>query len=395
MPSLPVTAGYPGLLLSSTVVLGLMLYMSLRLYAGNRRAAYRTLIVSLGFIFVYQVLQLALALNWLPSSGGIHFAGKWLQASAFVVMNFAVFELYYRRRPRTKLWFYGLLAAAALIAAGELLGARSGDAGWAERLRDAPALDVYLLVLPLLFSLMFGPHIGQPRKYACMLAASFGSQLSAVLHAYWFRDSGAVAATGAVLQVVCYVLLFMILFERVVELLMTAYRSSITDGLTNLYNRRYFTSQLERALRSGKPVGVLFCDIDNFKRLNDTHGHHKADGVLKQAAAILVEETEGHGLAGRYGGEELVAFVAGPALTAEQAAETVRARIEKESLVTVSVGLCVAVPGDGTSAEELLNKADQAMYHSKTTGKNRVTDYAAISGASISGPNRAAAGLKR
>jgi diguanylate cyclase (GGDEF)-like protein len=99
--------------------------------------------------------------------------------------------------------------------------------------------------------------------------------------------------------------------------------------------------------------------------------------VLKQVSAILLEETEGVGLAGRYGGEELVALVVGPGLTALQAAESIRMRTEKESIVTISVGFCLASRSD--TAETLMKHADQAMYHSKSTGKNRVTDYATIS----------------
>ncbi|TJY41367.1 GGDEF domain-containing protein [Cohnella pontilimi] len=381
MPSFAVSGYNAGLLFSSSisvVVLGLMLFMSVRLYAGNRKRAYRNLLISLAFIFIHHFLQLTLSIGLLPGASVLAFIGKLLQVSAFIVMNFAVFELYYRRRPRTRLWFFGLLLAAFLIAAGGALpGASAADAGLAERMRHTPVLDGYMLVLPLLFALMFGPHIGQRRKYMAGLLAAFLSQLFVFANKYgtsgWNFEIAA-----ELMQVVYYVLIFMLLFERVVELLTSAYRSSITDGLTNLYNRRYFVGQLERALRSGKPVGVIFCDIDNFKRLNDTHGHHRADGVLKQVAGIIQEETQGSGLAGRYGGEELVAFVAGPALAGMQTAESIRARTEKETLVTLSIGLCVAMPGIGLGAEALLKRADQAMYQSKTTGKNRVTDYAEL-----------------
>ncbi|MBW5445117.1 diguanylate cyclase [Cohnella sp. CFH 77786] len=382
MPSIDVSAHIPGLLFSSTVsvvVLGLMLFMAFRLYAGNRRRAYRTLLVSLGFIFTHHSLQLAYSAGWLPEIPGLGFAGKLLRVFAFIVLNFAVFELYFKRRPRTRVWFYGLLALGVFIAACDLFPGPAGNASaWADRLARTPALDGYQLLLPPLFALMFGPHIGQRRKYALGLGCAFAAQVCAILGQYGPSSRAGFAALAEVLHVVYYILLFMLLFERVVELLMSAYRSSITDGLTNLYNRRYFLSQLERALRSGKPVGAIFCDIDNFKRLNDTHGHHRADGVLKQVASILAEEAEGIGVAGRYGGEELVAFVAGPALKVLQAAEAIRARTEKESIVTLSVGVCVAEPGSGIAAEALLKQADQAMYHSKKTGKNKVTDYAGM-----------------
>jgi diguanylate cyclase (GGDEF)-like protein len=368
----------PGLLLSSSVtvvVLGLMLFMAYRLQASNRKKAYRNLLVAIGFMLAHHVVQLALSAVRLPAGAAWAFAGKLLQTLAFIVANFAVFELYYRRRPRTRMWFIGLLILGVCVAAADLAPGWGGGSAWAERLDATPLMDVYLLLLSPLFMLMFGPHIGQRRKYMFGLASAFFAQLCVLTDQYWSPGTGGFDLLAAIFLIVYYILLFMLLFERVVELLMTAYRSSITDGLTNLYNRRYFTGQLDRALRSDKPVGVIFCDIDNFKRLNDTHGHHRADGVLKQIAAILTEETQGIGLAGRYGGEELVAFVAGPALTASQTAEAIRARAEKESLVTLSIGVCVAPPASGLTAETLLRRADQAMYHSKTSGKNRVTEY--------------------
>lgn len=377
MPDSTLTPDHFGLLLSSSiavVIVALMFFMSYRLLHSNRRRAYRSLVVSLLFILIHHLLQLTLAVGITPSGSFLTFGGKLLQVYAFIVINFAIFELYHRRRPRTRLWFFGLLATGLLIAALESLpGASSPDQSWASSLQTTPVLDGYLLLLGPLFVLMFAPHIGQPRKYLASLMVAAVMQISVIASTYWAPDSNLFTSLAVLSPMFYYLLLFMLLFERVVELLQSVYRSSITDGLTNLYNRRYFTARLEQALHSGRPLGVIFCDIDNFKRLNDTHGHHKADGVLKQISSILLEETEGVGLAGRYGGEELVAFVTGPSLAALNAAETIRTRTEKESIVTISVGFCVAEPG--VSAEALLKKADQAMYHSKTNGKNRVTDY--------------------
>jgi diguanylate cyclase (GGDEF)-like protein len=370
-----------GLLFSSAmavVIVALMLFMSYRLYGHNRRRAYQSLLISLVFILIQHLLHLAISLGLTPSSPYLAFAGKLLQVYAFIVINFAIFELYHRRRPRTRLWFYGLLGTGLLIAIGDILpGSSLTHLDWTSNMQSTPALDGFLLLLSPLFILMFAPHIGQPRKYVASLVISFALQLSVIAGTYWAPQYALFETMTGLLPVVYYILLFALLFERVVEILQSVYRSSITDGLTNLYNRRYFMGRLDQALRSGRPLGVIFCDIDNFKRLNDTHGHHKADGVLKQVSAILLEETEGVGLAGRYGGEELVALVVGPGLTALQAAESIRMRTEKESIVTISVGFCLASRSD--TAETLMKHADQAMYHSKSTGKNRVTDYATIS----------------
>jgi len=382
MNLLTLTPNNLGLLFSSAitlVIVALMLFMSYRLYGRHRKRAYRSLLTSLAFILIHHLLQLTMALELTPATPSLVFIGMLLQVYAFIVINFAIFELYHRRRPRTRLWFYGLMATGLLIAVGDLLpGIMDADQTWTDRMQFTPALDGFLLLLGPLFVLMFASHIGQPRKYMASLMIAFTMQLSVISSTYWAPDVQAFRTISILLPIIYYVLLFAILFERVVEILQSVYRSSITDGLTNLYNRRYFMGRLDQALHAGRPLGVIFCDIDNFKKLNDTHGHHKADGVLKQVSAIMMEETDGFGLAGRYGGEELVAFVIGPASAAAQVAEAIRSRTEKEAIVTISVGFSTSAADE--TAESLMKQADQAMYHSKTSGKNRVTDFAKLTG---------------
>ncbi|MFC5405731.1 sensor domain-containing diguanylate cyclase [Cohnella soli] len=372
------TANNFGLLFSSAmtlVVVALMLFMSYRLYARNRRQTYRTLLTSLAFVLAYHILQLAITIKMTPDTTAIVFVGKLLHVYAFIVINFAIFELYHRRRPRTRAWFFGLLVTGLLVAALDAFAGSTGAKGaWTDRLQSTPALDGYLLFLGPLFVLMFVPHVGQPRKYMASLMIAFTTQLAVISGTYWAPEAHAFKTISGLLPVCYYILLFALLFERVVEILQSVYRSSITDGLTSLYNRRYFMGRLDQAIQSGSALGVIFCDIDNFKKLNDTHGHHKADGVLKMTASILMEETDSIGLAGRYGGEELVAFVVGTPETVQQTAESIRARTEQETIVTVSVGYSIAMPGE--PGETLMKQADQAMYYSKTNGKNRVTDYA-------------------
>jgi len=366
----------------NVVLLALMLFMAYRLHAHNRRATYRKLIFSLGAGFVSELFRLACGLRLLPRVPLLAFLQDALIASSFILLNFAIFELYHRRRPRTQAWYYGLLGVCAAIFASVVFSVPTADE-WrenGERL-SSPVLEGFTLALPPLFALMFAPHVGQPKRYGLALGVAFASQLDKIVARY--VDPGAIVyeRIGSLLPVAFYILLFMIIFERVVELLQSAYRSSITDGLTSLYNRRFFMRQLEHAIRSGLPVAAIFCDIDNFKKLNDTEGHQEADFVLKQVANILMEETEGIGLAGRYGGEELVAFVTGEHADSGAVAERIRERIEKETTVTASIGHCRSAAG--YTADRLMKQADQAMYHSKKSGKNRVTDYARLSSGSF------------
>jgi diguanylate cyclase (GGDEF)-like protein len=176
------------------------------------------------------------------------------------------------------------------------------------------------------------------------------------------------------LPILYYFVLFMILFDRVVEIMQAMYSSSITDGLTRLYNRKYFDRRVAQYVQRGYPVAVLFSDIDNFKKLNDTKGHHMGDEVLKQVAEILRQESEDCGIAGRYGGEEMVVLITDPSVKMDEFAERVRARIESETIVTASLGY--SKNKAGTSAEQLIQQADEAMYRAKTTGKNKVVKYA-------------------
>ncbi|OAO89116.1 hypothetical protein AXX17_ATUG04350 [Arabidopsis thaliana] len=371
-----------------------MFFMAYRLVKLGRRKAYRNLLVSVGFISLYHLFRLAVSLEIIPQNPSLQFASRTVHALAFILLNFAFFELYYKRRPRTRAWFFGLLAVGLTIAACDAFAGNVAGTFESEgRGPLAPVLDGFVVLLGPLFALMFAPHIRQSRRYVLSLALATCAQITGMAVNYYGADSTFYAACSVVLPIGSYILLFMLLFERVVELLQSAYRSSITDGLTNLYNRRFFMTQLDHALKSGHAVGAIFCDIDNFKKLNDTQGHQQADVVLKQVAAILMEETEGVGLAGRYGGEELVAFISHPTTSSQAVAELIRARIAKETIVTVSVGHCQS--RQGIFSDQLMKFADQAMYHSKRSGKNRLTDYATIADGTELLDNDVPAGLVR
>jgi diguanylate cyclase (GGDEF)-like protein/excisionase family DNA binding protein len=159
---------------------------------------------------------------------------------------------------------------------------------------------------------------------------------------------------------------------------------SITDGLTGLYNHRYLherlEEELERAARSDRPLSLLFCDCDDFKGYNDTHGHRAGDAALSRVARTIEANSRRTDLAARYGGEEFVlALVDTDASGAAVVAETIRAEIEAISVglrrpLTVSIGIA-AYPDDAAARDELLDKADWAMYAAKRAGRNRVLAF--------------------
>lgn len=297
-----------------------------------------------------------------------------LEASAFVLINAAVFQLY-RKLKRVQTWTLMLLGALLIL---PVIAWTAGLLpAWISTAKLV-GFTLFYRVLVLILSLVFiTPRIGQPKKY---VAGLFMYLLW--LGYLWLRNDIPEEAgrSNAVLYMsflplLYYTTLFIILFERIVELLQRIYRSSITDGLTGLYNRKYFSGRLRRYMDQGIRVSVIFCDIDNFKKLNDTQGHARADEVLKQVAQIMEDELDEIGLTGRYGGEELVAMVVDRRAKVGHVAERIRERVAEESIVTISVGYSTVKKE--MNPDELVKQADQAMYISKTTGKNKVTAYKA------------------
>lgn len=158
---------------------------------------------------------------------------------------------------------------------------------------------------------------------------------------------------------------------------------AIKDSLTGLFVRRYFFERLKeehrRALLNQKNLSFLMCDLDHFKECNDHFGHQGGDLMLIQFAEILRQCLKGSLLA-RYGGEEFAILL--PEMTKAEAtkiAETIRKTVEKSSFnirreavnMTVSIGVS-NLPDDTLDVENLVQKADQALYQAKREGRNRV-----------------------
>ncbi len=168
------------------------------------------------------------------------------------------------------------------------------------------------------------------------------------------------------------------LYEMVVH-------KSHTDSLTNLWNHGFFqhtlTMEIEKAKKNNNSLGLIIIDIDNFKKLNDEYGHQNGDIVLMELAQILKESARKNDYVCRYGGEEFSMIL--PQTDKEHAfmlAERIREKIAQHTFpkfslfanlnVTVSVGLA-SFPEDTTIKEDLIAKADKAMYIAKFGGKNR------------------------
>ncbi|MBM7563673.1 GGDEF domain-containing protein [Paenibacillus sacheonensis] len=375
-------AGLSGHIFASACVmtiLVLMLFMAVKLYQSYRRnQTYLMLILVLLVVLIQNAAVLGIACSGRTTAPYWELASVFLDLLTFIIINFVFMKLYTGRSAKLKgfpflLMFAGLaLVTAAQVAFTPDIALASPDADAVNFL----AVDFYGLILNFVILLNLR-GIDQRFTYSASLIVYFTRQLSVMADHYVFHGKvPMLVILSHLLPVVYYALLFLLLFEWVLERLLMTFQSSITDGLTSLYNRRHFTKKADQLLRESKRIAIIFCDIDNFKKLNDTQGHHKADGVLKQVADILREETAGIGTAGRYGGEELLGLIAAPGIKPEIVAEAIRSRVEKETIVTISVGVSAA--RDGASVAEIVRQADEAMYQSKTTGKNKVTLHASM-----------------
>ncbi|MFW2373321.1 MAG: diguanylate cyclase [Gammaproteobacteria bacterium] len=167
------------------------------------------------------------------------------------------------------------------------------------------------------------------------------------------------------------------------------------DALTQAYNRRYFDlrfkDEIERCLRNKEDLGCMFLDVDFFKKVNDTYGHHIGDLVLIRMVSIIKEQVRACDVVARYGGEEFVVVLPSADIdTARDIAERLRINVHKENHVfyehklniSISIGLTTLKSLEitqGMGSEELgkllLDHADQALYSAKENGRNQVVIY--------------------
>jgi two-component system cell cycle response regulator len=173
--------------------------------------------------------------------------------------------------------------------------------------------------------------------------------------------------------------------DRLRERIQTSMSMAFTDSLTGLYNRRYLMTHLDRKLmgiaETGKAVTALMFDVDHFKAVNDTHGHGVGDEVLVKLAQVASDNLRSVDLVARLGGEEFVVVMPETtAATAQQVAERLCAQVAEASIplpdgtplsVTVSIGVATSQSSE-EMADELLGRADAALYTAKNAGRNCV-----------------------
>jgi diguanylate cyclase (GGDEF)-like protein len=174
---------------------------------------------------------------------------------------------------------------------------------------------------------------------------------------------------------------------------------AVTDSLTGLYVRRYFMVKLQeeihRAERYNKVISVIMADLDGFKNINDTFGHDAGDRALEAISYLLKKNIRDVDAIARYGGEEFVILVpdadkdAAFGLAERLREEVAKVKLDNMSPITVSLGIAT-FPTDGTDVEDLIRKADAAMYAAKRAGRNKsiIYDEHLHRSASLEGNNR-------
>jgi diguanylate cyclase (GGDEF)-like protein len=177
--------------------------------------------------------------------------------------------------------------------------------------------------------------------------------------------------------------------ELLKEVLQQTRELSVTDGLTGLYNQMHFFELLDRetknSQRHGMSYTLIIFDVDHFKNFNDNNGHLRGSETLKSIAAVMKRKFRSTDLLAKYGGDEFVIILpqtdkVGAYLAAERLREAVErqpfpgAETQPQKKLTISIGLA-SYPEHGLSDDEILNRADKALYFAKESGRNRTIIY--------------------
>ena len=343
--------------------------------------------VSLAFVFIL--------------SGLILFGWETAVLIAFVS---AVAAQLVERRPLSRLAFNGAVYALSAFAAAMpafLYGSDGAPDTGVAMVYAVWGGAAFVAVNVAFVSLAISFHHGVPltpllREDARLIGPAFGIQacLAALAACLWTIDARLLVLMAGPLFTV-------VLYQRSSLASRIAKRDAHTDSLTLVGNNRAYelrlASALEEARDSASPLSLCLVDVDNFKQINDLHGHPLGDEVLVQVAGLL--EAPGEGRAFRLGGDEFAVLVDGGRETARRAIEALYLNISNAEFphgatATVSVGIAT-YPDDAESAEELERKADGALYWAKHSGKNRLCLFDPVLVPSYSGDDAGAAGRGR
>ncbi|MGD0166851.1 MAG: diguanylate cyclase [Gaiellaceae bacterium] len=376
----------------------LLLLAALRTLAGGLPVAWSLAVLDTAMV------SLALCAPWLvllvfPRLGdnGNNYLLPELVAPVLAAVVFVTITLAVHAASLVPAWVYLLMAAVTVGLVGDLLAARhligTGSTtaaldGWEGR--------ALLLFLVAIFAGEAARAIRRRRlsQGALRIAVVMIAFVMTLTSAAFFFRRGDQLAGFLVASVVSILLLFRLLVhafdryrhsEHLEQALREQEQLAVMDSLTGLYNRRFLDAELQleldRGLRSQEPVGVLLCDLDHFKEVNDNHGHLIGDSVLREVARRLLRAVRNGDLVARYGGEEFVVLLpGGDKEQIREIGERCRRAFDEapfylpdghKTNVTISIG-GACWPDDANSSRGLFEAADAALYLAKEGGRNRI-----------------------
>jgi diguanylate cyclase (GGDEF)-like protein len=222
-------------------------------------------------------------------------------------------------------------------------------------------------------------HVG---SYSCF-SINIGGSIGSILYLYSRQPGFFAEAIKETIESFIALLAPVINNMRLLELNRNL---ALVDPLTGLYNRRYLEAFMDKQLaiaeRNKQPLSIIMLDVDNFKDFNDTYGHESGDSVLRGISSIIMKNIRSSDIGVRYGGEEFIIVLSNTdSMTAFEIAERIRTVIEtnyigiasgKKKNITASFGIATYDTGNAGSLDELIARADAAMYEAKREGKNRI-----------------------
>ncbi|GEM_PF-631613 len=257
---------------------------------------------------------------------------------------------------------------------------------------DSPVLVLFI------FYIMVAPFLVPPRKaYRCTILAII------FVLVIFFSHEGEIISMKRLTMLIAFniILLFTHLISAYLSknlaekeqelraLLQKTKELSVTDGLTNLYNQTHFflllKLQLEKSRRYSTPFSLIMFDVDYFKNYNDNHGHIKGSAALRQIGELMRKVSRSADMLAKYGGDEFAVILPNSdKVGAFLAADRLREIVEEEPIIgresqpsgklTLSLGIS-SYPEHGQTVEEILDRADQALFFAKKTGRNKTIIY--------------------
>ena len=373
-------------------VLAAMLLYNAFLFFALRDGSILRYIGFVAFAFLWTFFVQGHAKALFGPRPGLDQAALWFCAGGMLAFGALFAAAFLEMRRGSKAAYAALLALAALGAASALAGAAGLD-------RAAFLVSHYLgLALPVLIVAAAALRLAQGFQaalyflvaWACLVLGGLAFALmglKALPVGFWTTNGVSIglAAESVLLAVAIADRYRRLEREKLsLERREARYRElSLRDGLTGLYNKRHLETELRaevaRSAEGGTPLSAIFLDIDDFKAVNDSHGHALGDEMLAALAATVLASVRERDEAFRFGGEEFVVLMPGiRAADAFLAAERIRERFARDSRreaggaevsATVSLGVAELLPGEG--GESFLRRADDAMYEAKRLGKDR------------------------